>query len=194
MARLNNEKGILTNSELLETGEKFSIALQGYELYLIKKNYGVISDTLHSSTARNYAYAIERVMREEGLSFVKLYERAAEFEYTYGTEGPKRKLGDTSKGTWRNAIKQLHEFKKYNELREKKDSPYVKPAPVCTVALEVGSRVEHKTIKTLPSRGKGTVVALDAARGCFTVKFDSLSEEIGYTYDAFENGRLILIV
>ena len=197
MLKIDLEKDILTNGELLETGARFQITPSGYKSYLIKRNYGLASDSLNYTTVNGYCYAIERIQRQERVSFRELFDRSADFAYLYGLNGPQRELGDTSKGTWRNALNRLYEFKQYIEICEKKDKkPEKQPVGVCTnTPIKVGMTVRHQpSLCTQKSHGLGTVVKVNETNKTFDICFreEEDCDPISFEFKAI--GKVIIIV
>ena len=125
MFKKDPSKEILTNLQLFETGKTYSKTLKDYKVYLFDRNYGLLSDTGNATTVDGYVYAIERIQKAEGCSFEELVDKASHYAYLYGTSGPKRAEGNTSRGTWRNALNRLEEFMRYLKLIH----PTTKPNP-----------------------------------------------------------------
>ena len=187
MIKVKPEKGILTNGELYLTGVKFSASLEHYRLYLFARNYGVFSESGNSTTVDGYCYAIKRIMEEEGVTFEELYDKADYYVNIYGTEGPKRKLGDTSRGTWRNALNRFLEFKQYIDLCERKKNP-TQPPVYPNISIEEGELVEHHPAPTQNNKGQGRVTEVNQEKGMVKIAFES--GESWFSFDAVKNGLI----
>jgi len=81
-----------------------------FEDYLIKKGYSVKTPSGNPSTVYAYIKSIDRICKDEHITWDVLYERIGDIVRQYDKGGAKESFGSKSNKTWINALKRFQDY------------------------------------------------------------------------------------